>query len=187
VENSGKVIFSRPSADAPWIGALGILLDMESSDLMATISSRSLLSFWRDFYFWKKVGRFPNISLEMVVYPVHKQSQEAGSTLGRTIRPKIKSQRQVHQAPKSKEEMFPARGATYVSPKAAREVGRPAMGQTADPAVAAAGFAVFCFTPSDGLKGGAQRRGDRDVQGRTLPEGRFQGPRDAARTLSSCL
>eukprot|EP01036_Dinobryon_divergens_P054960 gene54960-73420_t len=38
--------------------------------------------------------------------------------------------------------MNPARDATYVSPKATREAGRPAMGQTADPAVAAAGSAM---------------------------------------------
>jgi hypothetical protein len=41
----------------------------------------------------------------------------------------------------------PARGRADISPKVARAAGRPAMGQTADPAVAAAGSAEFFLTP----------------------------------------
>ena len=133
------------------------------------------------------MGHFPIISLEKGINPVHTQYQEAGGTLGRTKRPKIKEPEAGSSGSllERKNESGARRGLRL--PKAVREVGRPAMGQTADLAVAAAGSAVFCFTPKYGPNGGALRRGDRDVQGRTLPEGRFQGPRDAARPISPCL
>ena len=73
----------------------------------------------------------------------------------------------------------PARERADISPKMARAAGRPAMGQKADPAVAAAGSAYFISAVKgsawDGPQRRAEGRGNGGVQGRILPEGRQQG------------